>query len=76
MRSQPPVVHSDPAILAGTPVFVGIREGYLENQDEVRQLSPTGLDVSTSEVRAKIVRASFVVCTPLQAAVWLTEWLR
>lgn len=25
MRSQAPVVHSDPAILAGTPVFVGTR---------------------------------------------------
>ena len=25
MKSAPPVVHSDPAILGGTPVFVGTR---------------------------------------------------
>lgn len=59
-----------------TPVFVGIREGYLSNQDEVRKLSPADLDVSTTELRAKLARASFVMCTPLQAAAWLTEWLR
>lgn len=58
-----------------TPVFVGIREGYLDNQDEVRELSPT-VDASTSEIRADLALASFVVCTPLQATVWMAEWLR
>jgi CRISPR-associated protein Cst2 len=69
-------VVADYANRIATPVFVGIREGYLVNQDEVRQLSPEGLDVSTGDDRAKLARASFVVCTPLQAAAWLTEWLR
>jgi len=69
-------VVGDYASRIATPVFVGIREGYLDNQHEVRQLSPGGLDVSTDELRAKLARASFVVCTPLQAASWLTECLR
>ena len=69
-------VVADYATRIVTPVFVGIREGYLNNQDAVRQLSPEALDVSTSEHRADVPRASFVVCTPLQAAAWLTECLR
>ncbi len=67
---------ADYANRIATPVFVGIREGYLDNQDEVRQLPSTDQDVSTSELRAELARASFVVCTPLQAAAWMAEWLR
>jgi CRISPR-associated autoregulator DevR family len=67
---------ADYANRIATPVFVGIREGYLSNPDEVRQLSPSELDVSTSGLRAELARASFVVCTPLQAAAWMAEWLR
>ncbi len=59
-----------------TPVFVGVREGYLDNQDEVRELSPARLDGLTGESRAELARASFVICTPLQAAAWMAEWLR
>lgn len=69
-------VVADYADRLATPVFVGMREGYLENQEEVRRLSPGDIDVSTRERRRELARASFVVCTPLQAAAWMAECLR
>lgn len=59
-----------------TPVFVGIREGYLDNQDEIRELAAASADVSTGESRERVAPASFVVCTPLQACAWMAEWIR
>lgn len=57
-----------------TPVFVGIREGYLKNQEKVREAGQKDSTESPREVSAwvaakhKDMIGKLVVCTPVEAA--------
>lgn len=48
-----------------TPIYVGIRTGYLQNETDVRKLNETWLEVPESKQPGKV---QFIVTTPIEAA--------
>lgn len=51
-----------------TPIFIGIRTGYLANEDDVRDLGKEeGADGK------KIASSTFVICTPIEAATQMAD---
>jgi uncharacterized protein DUF433 len=57
LSAKPPVVHSDPEILGGTPVFVGTRvpfQALLDYREhDVPILRPSETTVNASDVAAE-----------------------
>jgi CRISPR/Cas system-associated protein Cas7 (RAMP superfamily) len=63
-----------------TPVFVGIREGYLANQEKVKEADQSGSEdkpwTGTGERRESSdpqLRGSLFICTPVEAANHMAE---
>jgi uncharacterized protein (DUF433 family) len=67
MRKQPPVVHSDPGILGGTPVFVGTRVplrnliDYLERDHSLDEFLDAFPSVSREQAIAALEAAHEVL---------------
>ncbi len=67
MATTPPVVHSDPDILGGTPVFVGTRVpvrallDYLEAGDSLHEFLEDFPSVSREQAVAALERAKQVL---------------